>query len=395
MPSDPPHAVFLSYSRDDTKAARGIADALRAFGLEVWFDQNELRGGDVWDQKIRRQIKECALFLPIISASTQARGEGYFRREWKLAVERTNDMAAGLAFIVPVVVDETAENEAAVPEEFLRYQWTRLPPEVPLSQFAEQVRRLLETPRRPSMEAGSLRPDRRDENASSPGTGQSGRRLLPIVAVGLVVLAVATSSYLLRNPAPAPPPASSNVMSVATPASAKSIAVLPFANMSEDRDGNAFFSDGIHEDILTNLALIRELHVVSRTSVLQYRVTTKPIRQIARELGVAYILEGSVRRAGHTVRVTGQLIDARTDEHVWAKSYDRDLSDVFAIQSELAQAIATALQAALSPQEKTLIGRRPTDNPAAYDRYLKARPMAVGGAGADGDRATAPGSGAA
>jgi tetratricopeptide (TPR) repeat protein len=95
---------------------------------------------------------------------------------------------------------------------------------------------------------------------------------------------------------------------------------------------------------------------------------------------VAYILEGSVRRAGHTVRVTGQLIDARTDEHVWAKSYDRDLSDVFAIQSELAQAIATALQAALSPQEKTLIGRRPTDNPAAYDLYLKARQQWQSGA---------------
>ncbi len=153
---------------------------------------------------------------------------------------------------------------------------------------------------------------------------------------------------------------------------AKSIAVLPFENMSEGKDG-AFFADGMHEDILTNLALVRELHVVSRTSVMQYRGTTKTTREIAKELGVAYVLEGSVRRAGSKVRVTGQLIDARTDEHIWAKAYDRDITDVFAIQAELSQAIATALSAALSPQEKQLLDRRPTENLAAYDAYLKAR----------------------
>ena len=153
----------------------------------------------------------------------------------------------------------------------------------------------------------------------------------------------------------------------------KSIAVLPFTNMSEDKEASGFFADGMHEDVITNLALIRELRVVSRTTVETYRDTKKPLRQIGAELGVAYILEGSVRRAGQKVRVTGQLIDARTDEHVWAKSYDRDLSDIFAIQAELAQAIAAALQAALSPQEKSLLERRPTDNLAAYDLYLKAR----------------------
>jgi hypothetical protein len=139
MPTDPPRAVFLSYARDDADAARRIADALRAFGLEVWFDQSELRGGDAWDAKIRKQIKECALFVPVISAATQERGEGYFRREWKLAVERTHDMAAGVAFMVPVVVDDTRADEATVPEEFLRFQWTRLPHGVPSAEFVEQV----------------------------------------------------------------------------------------------------------------------------------------------------------------------------------------------------------------------------------------------------------------
>jgi tetratricopeptide (TPR) repeat protein len=125
--------------------------------------------------------------------------------------------------------------------------------------------------------------------------------------------------------------------------------------------------------VLTNLSFIKGLHVVSRTSVMQYRGTTKSIKQIGKELGVAYVLEGSVRREGNKVRVTGQLIDARTDEHVWAKAYDRDLNDIFAIQGELAQAIASALQTVLSPETAQLIARKPTENTAAYDDYLKAR----------------------
>lgn len=126
-----------------------IADALRAFGIEVWFDQNELRGGDTWDQKIRSQIRTCALFVPIVSAQTEARSEGYFRREWRLAVDRTHDMAANRAFIVPVVIDGTRESGAAVPEEFMRYQWTRLEQGVPTAEFIAQIRRLLEAPTKP------------------------------------------------------------------------------------------------------------------------------------------------------------------------------------------------------------------------------------------------------
>ncbi len=152
----------------------------------------------------------------------------------------------------------------------------------------------------------------------------------------------------------------------------KSIAVLPFANRSPDPE-NAFFTDGVHEDILTNLFNIRALRVVSRTSVEQYRGTKKTMKEIGAELGVAYILEGSVQRVGNKVRVTGQLIDARTDVHLWAKSFDKDLSDIFAIQAEVAKAIAAELQTVLSPQEQKVIERRPTENIAAYDLYLKAR----------------------
>ena len=106
--SEATKAVFLSYAREDTEAARRIADALRGFGVEVWFDQSELRGGDQWDAKIKKQIRECALFVALVSTQTQERSEGYFRREWKLAVERTHDMAAGRAFVVPVVIDDTS-----------------------------------------------------------------------------------------------------------------------------------------------------------------------------------------------------------------------------------------------------------------------------------------------
>jgi len=107
--------VFLSYAREDTDAAKRIADALRGFGVEVWFDQSELRGGDAWDANIKRQIRECTLFVAIISATTQARGEGYFRREWRLAIDRTHDMAAGIPFLIPVVIDQTPESKALVP----------------------------------------------------------------------------------------------------------------------------------------------------------------------------------------------------------------------------------------------------------------------------------------
>jgi len=169
----------------------------------------------------------------------------------------------------------------------------------------------------------------------------------------------------------APPQETANASSAVQKVSEKSIAVLPFVNMSASKD-NAYFADGVQEDLLTSLANIGDLRVISRTSVMQYRDSTKPIRQIGAELGVAYVLEGSVQRVGNIVLVTGQLINARTDEHVWAKSYSRELTDVFAIQAELSKAIAVGLQAVLSPQEQARLERPPTENAAAYDLYLKA-----------------------
>src|SRR6478609_3692688 len=126
--SDPGKAVFLSYASQDTEAARRICDALRAAGVEVWFDQSELVGGDQWDAKIRGQIGSCALFVPLISANTQARLEGYFRLEWRLADQRTHLMAKGRPFLLPVVIDDTRDADAHVPDSFTDVQWTRLRP---------------------------------------------------------------------------------------------------------------------------------------------------------------------------------------------------------------------------------------------------------------------------
>jgi TolB-like protein len=151
----------------------------------------------------------------------------------------------------------------------------------------------------------------------------------------------------------------------------KSIAVLPFENLSDDKE-NAFFADGMQDDILTNLSKIGELKVISRTSVMGYRGKTANVREIGKQLGVSNILEGSVRRSGNKVRVNVQLIDANSDEHIWASDYDRDVTDVFAIQTDLAQKITDALQAKLSPAEKSRMERKPTENGEAYLAFVQA-----------------------
>jgi hypothetical protein len=136
-------SVFLSYASDDRQAARVLGDALTSFGLEVWLDESALGGGDAWDQKIRRQIRECDYFMPVVSARTEARHEGYFRREWRLAVERTLDMADDHLFLLPVVIDGTDETRARVPEKFLAVQWLRLPDGQPTPALEALCRRIL------------------------------------------------------------------------------------------------------------------------------------------------------------------------------------------------------------------------------------------------------------
>ena len=155
----------------------------------------------------------------------------------------------------------------------------------------------------------------------------------------------------------------------------KSIAVLPFENLSSEKE-NAYFTDGVQDEILTDLAKIADLKVISRSSVLQYKSgAPRNLREIGQQLGVAHLLEGSVQRAANKIRVNAQLVDARNNAHLWAQSYDRDLNDVFAIQTEIAKAIAEQLQAKLLPTEKAAIEKRPTNDLVAYDLYARAREL--------------------
>jgi TolB-like protein len=185
-------------------------------------------------------------------------------------------------------------------------------------------------------------------------------------AIALLVLAAVVGAFIfaLRKP-------TRSSLSIAE----KSIAVLPFENLSEEK-ANAFFADGVQDEILTHLARIADLKVISRTSVMQYKTgLQRNLREIGQQLGVAHLLEGSVQRAANKVRVNAQLIDARTDAHLWAQTYDRDLADVFAIQSEIAKAIADQLQAKLSPAEKNAIEQRPTSDLTAFDQYSRAKTL--------------------
>jgi TolB-like protein/class 3 adenylate cyclase/Flp pilus assembly protein TadD len=198
-----------------------------------------------------------------------------------------------------------------------------------------------------------------------------------IVALLVLAIAFATSFSILfrRASPPIAPSASEGLAGAAAFIPEKSIAVLPFENLSDDKE-NVYFTEGVGDEILTDLAKIADLKVISRTSVMQYKNSvSRNLREIGEQLGVAHVLEGSVQRTGGRVRVSAQLIDARTDAHLWAEHYDRPLDDVFAIQSEVAQAIADQLNAKLSPAEKAAIKQRPTADLVAYDLYVRAEAL--------------------
>jgi TolB-like protein/Tfp pilus assembly protein PilF len=228
--------------------------------------------------------------------------------------------------------------------------------EVGNAQLPEKFQKIKETQAAPAIAAAS--------EAKRPRRSWAWIGALIIAAA----LAVTAGFYVFSHRSGSTAPASAS-------APAKSIAVLPFENLSRDPD-NAFFTDGVQDEILTDLAKIADLKVISRTSVMQYKSgLARNLRKIGEELGVAHVVEGSVQRAANKIRVNAQLIDARNDAHLWAQTYDRDLADVFAIQSEIAKAIADQLQAKLSPNEKKAIEQPPTTDLAAFDLYSRAKSL--------------------
>jgi TolB-like protein len=330
-------AVFLSYAAEDASAAKRICDALGGAGIEVWFDRSELRGGDAWDQKIRRQIRDCALFIAIISANTQARPEGYFRLEWRLADQRTHLMGRSRAFLVPVCVDDTPDVDADAPDSFLAAQWTRLPGGDTSSVFIERVAHLL------SMDARAVPAPAHPPVGAPAGTSSARASTSPAHTE------VATELALART-------------------REKSIAVLPFVDMSERRD-QEYFGDGMAEEILDVLCKVPNLSVIGRTSSFQFKGMNEDLRAIGSKLGAVYIVEGSVRKAGARIRVTAQLIDTRFGTRLWADSYDRDFGDVLVLQGQIATAIARALQITVDSDHAR--PRRQLQSAEAYTLYLR------------------------
>ena len=317
--SGPAKAVFLSYASEDADVARRLSDSLQAAGVEVWLDQSELRGGDTWDAAIRKRIKDCALFVPLVSANSNARREGYFRLEWKLAVDRSHLMADDEPFLLPVAIDETQETSARVPDRFREVQWSRL-------------------------------------------SGADGANAL--VARTCRLLGMDQAATL---PAPAP-----SAMRAPQGSGTPSIAVLPFVNMSQDPE-NEYFADGLSEELLNVLAKLRGLRVASRTSAFFFKGQKIDIPSVAHKLNVATVLEGSVRKSGKRVRITAQLIDVASDSHVWSETYDRELDDIFAVQDDIAKSVVSALRGALLGDSIDAAVKGRSINPEAYRLYLQGK----------------------
>jgi TolB-like protein len=387
-------AVFISYASQDAATATRICSALRQAGIEVWFDQSELRGGDVWDQRIRREIRDCTLFMPVISVNTASRHEGYFRLEWDLADQRTHMMARDRAFIVPVCLDATKEAGTDVPESFHRVQWTRLPGGETRPEFTARIARLLSPQPQPTdavrQTAGPAPVVMRRPLASDRSVHL--RRAVQVTVAALVAAALAW--LLINKPwsrgqgSAAPPATTGRVTSTrpsatpAAPASAAfsppphSVAVLPFVNMSGDPQ-QEYFSDGISEELINALSHIASLRVIARTSSFSFKGQQVDIDTIAHKLNVAAVLEGSIRRDQNKVRITVQLINTLNGFHIWSEDYDRDLKNILNLQTDIAAAVARQLQAKLLGDETSQSGLGGARNPEALDAYLRGKQISL------------------
>jgi TolB-like protein/Flp pilus assembly protein TadD len=315
-------AVFLSYASQDAPVAQSICSALQAAGIEVWFDQGEVRGGDAWDQKIRRQIHDCVLFLAILSRHTQARLEGYFRLEWHLADRRTQLMAKSRPFLLPVCVDDLQESTAEVPESFSTVHWFRLRGADELPRLVARVSQLL-------LAEG----------------GGAGPQVTPVPGPGSL------------SPFPE------------DPTYQQSIAVLPFVDLSERQD-QGYLADGIAEEIRYLLGTLPALRVIGRTWSFQVRRDLEAGLRQLRALGVANVVEGSVRRAGGRIRVTARLIDSRDGTQRWSETYTRDDADIFQVQDEIAASLVSALKLEVTPDVVSGLHSRQVSR-EAHDVYLR------------------------
>ena len=357
--SESKQAVFLSYTSIDGDAARRICESLQAAGVEVWLDQSELRGGDTWDAAIRKQIRTCALFMPVISANTTTRIEGYFRLEWKLAVDRSHLIAVERAFILPVVIDETREADALVPDRFREVQWTRCPGGSLPQQFVGRIVRLLASDVQAMPAADSAVLTKAPSTVRQPRSRRRG--LIGALIVAVVIAIGAGVVFKLSSKS----------------AAIGMVAVLPFENATGD-PGNEYLSDGISESLITKLSSLGGLHVISRTSSFALKGRKLNPTEIGKLLGVDALILGNVSQHGSSLNVAAELVSVRDATQLWGETYARPVADVLQAEGEIATAIAQALRRQVTGAEKVRLAHSDTSDPDAYRLYLKGREFMVG-----------------
>jgi TolB-like protein len=308
--------IFLSYNREDQAVARRFAEAFECAGLDVWWDAT-LRSGEAYDQVTERALRDAKAV--VVLWSKKSVDSRWVRAEATLADRNRT--------LVPVMIEPC---ERPIMFELTQTadlcHWTGDAVDRAWKAFLADVQRVVQT---------------------------GGQAVTPA-------------------PTPAPTPSSPAQAFVGSRPDRLSICVLPFANMSGDAE-QEYFSDGISEDIITDLSKVSALFVIARNSAFAFKGKHVDIKQVARQLEVNHVLEGSVRKAGNRVRITAQLIDGATGGHLWAERWDRDLDDIFALQDEISQAIVRALRLKLLPEEKQAIEDRGTANVDAYDLYLRAQ----------------------
>jgi adenylate cyclase len=358
-------AVFLSYASEDTEAAQRVADALRAAGIEVWFDRSELRGGDAWDQKIRQQIRECRLFVPVVSVNTHSRVEGYFRLEWKLAIDRSHLMAPDQAFLLPVVIDDTPHTDARIPERFRDLHWTRLPAGHATPEFIPRVRKLLadfDT----AGTSESLAAINLPLANAPPAVGgiwrlPASRRRSTLVVLAIAILAMCGAGYFALGRFAAVHD------TMIQGSAAKTVAVLPFEDLSETRD-QQYFAAGVAEQVTNLLAKLPKLRVIGRSSTTRVGGAGGDVRAVGAQLGADFIVEGTVHRSGSRMRVSAKLVNARDGGLRWSQSFDRTVDDTIAVQDAIAAEVARALDVNVLGGFESHLSVK---NSTAYDFYLR------------------------
>jgi TolB-like protein/Tfp pilus assembly protein PilF len=334
---------------------------LRAAGVEVWLDQSELRGGDAWDTAIRKQIKTCGLFVPVVSSNTSVRSEGYFRLEWKLAVDRSHLFAAERPFILPVVIDATKDSDALVPDKFREVQWTRCPGGTVPAEFIDRVAHLLSPDSQPvAAEGRSMQGSRPAHAPVGPRTAQ--RRTTFYVALAAVLIAVgALVAY--QWPSPSAP--------------INMVAVLPFENATGD-PANEYLSNGISETLINKLSGLRDLHIISRTSAFAFKGKKIEPVEIGRKLGVDAVVLGSLTQHGTSLSISAELVNVRDSTQLWGEKYERGIDDMLQMEGQIATTIAQTLRRRLSGDEKIRLAHNETTDPEAYRLYLKGREFVSG-----------------